>query len=123
TLRAVGGLTPAEIANAFLIPEATMAQRIGEVASKIDSGFGYLIDLLDVLGTQSFINLGPVLQGLCRAGVWAWRWLHFGNANDQALIGRKLPADHLLKRAAVRIVECSNVDFQIGFHGVIIPRR
>ena len=28
TLRAVGGLTTAEIARAFLVPEATMAQRI-----------------------------------------------------------------------------------------------
>src|SRR5215469_13169183 len=28
TLRAVGGFTTAEIANAFLVPEATMAQRI-----------------------------------------------------------------------------------------------
>ena len=28
TLRAVGGLTTAEIANAFLVPEATMAQRM-----------------------------------------------------------------------------------------------
>ena len=28
TLRAVGGLTTTEIANAFLVPEATMAQRI-----------------------------------------------------------------------------------------------
>src|SRR5206468_4661160 len=28
TLRAVGGLTTAEIAHAFLVPEATMAQRI-----------------------------------------------------------------------------------------------
>lgn len=28
TLRAVGGLTTLEIANAFLVPEATMAQRI-----------------------------------------------------------------------------------------------
>ena len=28
TLRAVGGLTTAEIAGAFLVPEATMAQRI-----------------------------------------------------------------------------------------------
>src|SRR5215469_6071589 len=28
TLRAVGGLTTAEIANAFLVPEVTMAQRI-----------------------------------------------------------------------------------------------
>ncbi len=39
TLRAVGGLTTAEIANAFLIPEATMAQRIIRAKHRInDSG-------------------------------------------------------------------------------------
>ncbi|MEO7272029.1 MAG: DUF6596 domain-containing protein [Vicinamibacterales bacterium] len=35
TLRAVGGLTTAEIANAFLVPEATMAQRISRAKSGI----------------------------------------------------------------------------------------
>jgi RNA polymerase sigma factor (sigma-70 family) len=35
TLRAVGGLTTAEIANAFLIPEATMAQRISRAKQTI----------------------------------------------------------------------------------------
>jgi len=30
TLRAVGGLTTAEIARAFLVPESTMAQRISQ---------------------------------------------------------------------------------------------
>ena len=39
TLRAVGGLTTAEIANAYLVPEATMAQRISRAKQKIkDSG-------------------------------------------------------------------------------------
>ncbi|MPZ85549.1 MAG: sigma-70 family RNA polymerase sigma factor [Actinophytocola sp.] len=37
TLRAVGGLTTAEIASAFLIPEATMAQRISRAKQKIKS--------------------------------------------------------------------------------------
>ena len=37
TLRAVGGLTTAEIATAFLIPEATMAQRISRAKQKIKS--------------------------------------------------------------------------------------
>jgi predicted RNA polymerase sigma factor len=32
TLRAVGGLTTAEIARAFLVPEATMAQRISRAS-------------------------------------------------------------------------------------------
>ena len=35
TLRAVGGLTTAEIANAFLVPEATMAQRISRAKHSI----------------------------------------------------------------------------------------
>ncbi len=37
TLRAVGGLTTAEIANAFLVPEATMAQRISRAKHSIKS--------------------------------------------------------------------------------------
>jgi predicted RNA polymerase sigma factor len=39
TLRAIGGLTTAEIAKAFLVPEATMAQRISRAKQTIqDSG-------------------------------------------------------------------------------------
>jgi len=37
TLRAVGGLTTAEIAHAFLVPEATMAQRISRAKQSIKS--------------------------------------------------------------------------------------
>jgi RNA polymerase sigma factor (sigma-70 family) len=35
TLRAVAGLTTAEIANAFLVPEATMAQRISRAKQRV----------------------------------------------------------------------------------------
>ena len=42
TLRAVGGLTTAEIARAFLVPEATMAQRISRAKATIKaSGEGF----------------------------------------------------------------------------------
>ncbi len=42
TLRAVGGLTTAEIAKAFLVPEATMAQRITRAKQNIkDSGIRF----------------------------------------------------------------------------------
>ncbi len=37
TLRAIGGLTTAEIAHAFLVPEATMAQRISRAKQTIKS--------------------------------------------------------------------------------------
>ncbi|MEV6286938.1 DUF6596 domain-containing protein [Kribbella sp. NPDC051770] len=38
TLRAVGGLTTAEIARAFLVPEATIGQRISRAKATIKSG-------------------------------------------------------------------------------------
>ena len=42
TLRALGGLTTAEIARAFLVPEATMAQRISRAKQRIKaSGTGF----------------------------------------------------------------------------------
>jgi RNA polymerase sigma factor (sigma-70 family) len=42
TLRAVGGLSTAEIASAFLVPEATMAQRISRAKQRIKStGIGF----------------------------------------------------------------------------------
>lgn len=47
TLRAVGGLTTAEIASAFLVPESTMAQRISRAKQSIrasGSRFGELTD-------------------------------------------------------------------------------
>jgi RNA polymerase sigma factor (sigma-70 family) len=40
TLRAVGGLTTAQIASAFLVPEATMAQRISRAKQSIKSSGG-----------------------------------------------------------------------------------
>jgi RNA polymerase sigma factor (sigma-70 family) len=44
TLRAVGGLTTAEIASAFLVPEATMAQRISRAKQSIKtSGIGFAL--------------------------------------------------------------------------------
>jgi RNA polymerase sigma factor (sigma-70 family) len=44
TLRAVGGLTTMEIASAFLVPEATMAQRISRAKQSIkSSGVGFVM--------------------------------------------------------------------------------
>ena len=44
TLRAVGGLTTTEIASAFLVPEATMAQRISRAKQSIkSSAIGFVL--------------------------------------------------------------------------------
>ena len=48
TLRAVGGLTTAEIAKAFLAPEATMAQRISRAKQTIkDSGIPFQLPTVE----------------------------------------------------------------------------
>ena len=61
TLRAVGGLTTAEIASAFLVPEATMAQRISRAKGSIKASkvpFGMPND------TDRAARLAAVLQVL-----------------------------------------------------------
>ncbi|MBJ6760790.1 sigma-70 family RNA polymerase sigma factor [Myxococcaceae bacterium JPH2] len=61
TLRAVGGLTTAEIARAFLVPEATMAQRISRAKQRIqDSGVPFQMPTAEE-GTR---RLGTVLHVL-----------------------------------------------------------
>ena len=53
TLRAVGGLTTAEIARAFLVPEATMAQRISRAKQTIKtSGVGFTMPAGDQLAAR-----------------------------------------------------------------------
>src|SRR5262249_20984111 len=59
TLRAVGGLTTLEIARAFLVPEATMAQRISRAKQSIrDSRQPFEMPRGGVLAAR----LGAVLQ-------------------------------------------------------------
>src|SRR6185369_17151924 len=54
TLRAVGGLTTAEIAAAFLVPEATMAKRLTRAKNKIrDSGLALAMPQADLLRTRT----------------------------------------------------------------------
>lgn len=53
TLRAVGGLTTAEIANAFLVPEATMAQRISRAKQTIrESGVPFQLPTIEERGAR-----------------------------------------------------------------------
>jgi predicted RNA polymerase sigma factor len=61
TLRAVGGLTTAEIASAFLVPEATMAQRISRAKQSIKgSGVAFAMPPPE----QRVASLGTVLHVL-----------------------------------------------------------
>ena len=61
TLRAVGGLTTAEIARAFLVPEATMAQRISRAKLSIKASGGRFGELT---GSEREARLGAVMHVL-----------------------------------------------------------
>ena len=61
TLRAVGGLTTVQIANAFLVPEATMAQRISRAKGRIKaSGVAFRMPTTD----EQLARVGTVLHVL-----------------------------------------------------------
>ena len=61
TLRLLGGLTTGEIARAFLVPEATMGQRLSRAKRKIrDTHMAYRIPAADELSER----LGPVLAAI-----------------------------------------------------------
>lgn len=78
TLRAVGGLTTAEIANAFLVPEATMAQRISRAKRQIKTSgvpfrmptdreraerLGAVLHVLYLIFNEGYAaSIGPSLQ-------------------------------------------------------------
>jgi RNA polymerase sigma factor (sigma-70 family) len=80
TLRAVGGLTTAEIANAFLVPEATMAQRISRAKQSIKSSgipfrlptdqertqrLGAVLHVLYLIFNEGYVaSVGPQFQRL-----------------------------------------------------------
>jgi len=84
TLRAVGGLTTAEIANAFLVPEATMAQRISRAKQSIKSSgtpfrlptsqeqtqrLGAVLHVLYLIFNEGYVaSVGPRVQRLELSG-------------------------------------------------------
>ncbi|WP_018685944.1 RNA polymerase sigma factor [Actinokineospora enzanensis] len=99
TLRAVGGLTTAQIAAAFLVPETTMAQRISRAKQTIKgSGFGEPAD--DRLGAVLHVlylifneghttSAGPDLTtpALSDEAIRLTRWLHRLRPDDPETSG------------------------------------
>jgi RNA polymerase sigma factor (sigma-70 family) len=99
TLRAVGGLTTAEIAAAFLVPEATMAQRISRAKQTVktsDVGFALpsreewsdrLRAVLHVL--YLIFNEGYTAQrvDLAREGIRLARAMHALRGDDAEIAG------------------------------------
>src|SRR5690349_17770862 len=105
TLRAVGGLTTTEIANAFLVPEATMAQRISRAKQSIkqseigftmptagerDERFDAVLHVLYLVFNEGYANsVGPSLQrvDLSNEAIRLARGLHAVTPDDGEVAG------------------------------------
>jgi predicted RNA polymerase sigma factor len=129
TLRAVGGLTTAEIARAFLVPEATMARRIGRAKETIKaSGMRFSLPpeaerperlhavrhVLYLVFNEAYLaSAGPELQrvGLAEEAIRLARMLH-----------RLLPADgETAGLLALMLLTHARRAARAGPDGVLIP--
>ena len=81
TLRAVGGLSTAEIASAFLVPEATMAQRISRAKQTIrESGIPFQLPTAEERG-ERLRSVLHVLYLIFNEGYTASAGLHLHRAD------------------------------------------
>ncbi|TMR06589.1 sigma-70 family RNA polymerase sigma factor [Nonomuraea turkmeniaca] len=105
TLRAVGGLTTAEIAHAFLVPEPTLAQRISRAKKQIKtSGIGFqppppdeyaarldaVLQVLYLIFNEGYVaTAGPELQraDLAAEAIRLTRMLHRVLPDDGEVAG------------------------------------
>ncbi len=105
TLRAVGGLTTAQIATAFLVPEATMAQRISRAKQRIKAAgmtfamppereradrLGVVLHTLYLVFNEGYTaTSGPDLQrtDLTREAIRLTRTVHRSLAGDAEVTG------------------------------------
>jgi RNA polymerase sigma factor (sigma-70 family) len=129
TLRAVGGLTTAEIASAFLVPEATMAQRISRAKQSIRAS-----DVPFALPVPSdrAARLGAVLQvlylifneGYATSG---GATLHRVDLSDEAIrlargLHELLPDDgEVAGLLALMLLTDARRPARTGAHGELIP--
>ena len=99
TLRAVGGLTTAEIARAFLVPEATMAARISRAKQRIrtagsrftrPAGIDVVLHVLYLIFNEGYTaSSGGSLQraGLAREAIRLTRAVHARRPDDSEVTG------------------------------------
>ncbi|HEV7758105.1 MAG TPA: sigma-70 family RNA polymerase sigma factor [Acidimicrobiales bacterium] len=129
TLRAVGGLTTAEIARAFLVPEATMTRRITRAKQRIkDSGVGFGLparaELADRLGAVLHVLYLVFNEGYATT---AGPDLHRAELSTEAIrltrmVRRLLPDDsEVAALLALMLLTDARRPARTGADGEIVP--
>jgi RNA polymerase sigma factor (sigma-70 family) len=129
TLRAVGGLTTAEVARAFLVPEATIAQRIARAKSTIrDAGARFELPPATEMA-ERLRAVSHVLYLIFNEGytTTSGSTLHRVELSDEAiritrLLRTLLPADgEVAGLLALMLLIDSRRDARIGDDGSLLP--
>jgi predicted RNA polymerase sigma factor len=129
TLRAVGGLSTAEIANAFLVPEATMAQRISRAKHSIKtSGLPFAMPTRTEWATR-LRSVLHILYLIFNEGYVssAGNELHRAELSDEAIrltrmVHRMLPDDsEVAGLLALMLLTDARRPARTGPHGELIP--
>src|ERR1051326_6528845 len=118
TLRTLGGLTTDEIARAFLVPEATMAQRLVRAKRKIKTAgtpFWGPPARLRPLGGLTTGEIAPAF--LVPEATMAQRLVRAKRKIKTAGIPFRVPPDHLLPERIDAVLAVTYLIFNQGFSG------
>lgn len=118
TLRVVGGLTTEEIANAFLVPKATAAQRIVRAKKTLgDAGIAFAVPEPQEYGARlsSVLNVIYLIYNEGYSASFGHRWIRDELCTEALRLGRVLAA--LLPEAAEVHGLVSLMEFQSSRFG------
>ena len=129
TLRAIGGLTTAQIASAFLVPEATVAQRISRAKQTIAESGAEFTPPTEAERPARLAAVRQVLYLIFNEGYTASSGAHLQRVDlaEEAirltrLLHRLLPADgETAGLLALMLLTHARRDARVDPHGRIVP--
>lgn len=129
TLRAVGGLTTAEIARAFLVPEATMAQRLSRARQTVKDAGLVSSELTSAQRRERLAAVMRVIYLIFSEGYAATSGSAVVRADLSTeairlgrLLRRSMPGEpEVMGLVALMLLTDARRDARTGAHGALIP--
>lgn len=129
TLRAVGGLTTAEIARAFLVPEATMAQRLSRARQTVKDAGLVSSELSEAQRRERLSAVMRVIYLIFSEGYSATSGTSVVRADLSSeairlgrMLRRSMPGEpEVMGLLALMLLTDARRDARTGEHGALIP--